>query len=391
MTQKDPWVRILLLGWLVVACAKPAQAIPAFARKYQFSCSTCHAPFPRLKPYGEEFAARGFRLEDPAQEPTRATYDVGDPWLELPRELGLAVRLDGFVSLVDSKGRPTSSDVEWPWAFKLLSGGPITRNISYYVYGILEKGESVKLEDTWVQFNSLFHLPIDLTVGQFQVSDPLFKRELRLERNDYAMLSLQVGHVPTNLTYDRGLVLTWRAPGEVEVLAQVVNGNGIEPAEERFDDNRFKALSLRLVRSFGPVRLGLFGYQGRAGEDNGPQDRVRYLGPDLVVDLGQNWQLSACYLRRTDDDPFLVGRRGPSFTTKGGFLELHYFPHGQDGRWVVTLLANRVTSDVPGVKVNNASLTVNYLRARNFRIQGELLYDSVHDQNVLTLGVVTAF
>ena len=47
------------------AAARPAEAIPAFARKYQFSCSTCHAPAPRLKPFGEAFAARGFRLEDP--------------------------------------------------------------------------------------------------------------------------------------------------------------------------------------------------------------------------------------------------------------------------------------------------------------------------------------
>jgi hypothetical protein len=35
---------------LVVMAARQADAIPAFARKYQFSCSTCHAPFPRLKP-----------------------------------------------------------------------------------------------------------------------------------------------------------------------------------------------------------------------------------------------------------------------------------------------------------------------------------------------------
>ena len=27
-----------------------AEAIPAFARKYKVSCTTCHAPFPRLKP-----------------------------------------------------------------------------------------------------------------------------------------------------------------------------------------------------------------------------------------------------------------------------------------------------------------------------------------------------
>ncbi len=33
------------------------RAMPAFARKYGMTCKTCHAPFPRLKPYG---AAQGF-------------------------------------------------------------------------------------------------------------------------------------------------------------------------------------------------------------------------------------------------------------------------------------------------------------------------------------------
>lgn len=379
-------VSTLLLVWAVAS-----EAIPAFARKYQFSCSTCHAPFPRLKPYGEEFAARGFRLEDPAQEPTRAFYDVGDPWLMLPREFPLALRLDGYASLVDSQGKPKTTDVEWPWSVKFLTGGQLSKKISYYAYGILEKGETLKLEDTWVQFNSVFNLPVDVMVGQFQVSDPLFKRELRLTRNDYAILKLRVGHSPTNLTYDRGLVFTWHAPAEVEVVGQVVNGNGIEAADEGFDDNRFKSLSLRAVRSFGPVRLGVFGYRGRSGPDRGPSDRITYVGPDVVADLGEKWQLSLCYLRRTDDDPFLVGRQEASLVSKGGFVELHYFPQGQDGRWAVTLLANRVTSDVPNVEVKNASLTVNYLVARNFRLVAELLRDQKADQNVLSFGLVTAF
>ena len=36
-------------------------AIPAFARKYNTTCKTCHSPFPYLKPYGDEFAANGFK------------------------------------------------------------------------------------------------------------------------------------------------------------------------------------------------------------------------------------------------------------------------------------------------------------------------------------------
>ncbi|MBI4916736.1 MAG: hypothetical protein HY825_12885, partial [Acidobacteria bacterium] len=87
-------VVIVAIALLAVLSARDAGAIPAFARKYQLSCSTCHAPFPRLKPYGEEFAARGFRMEDASKEPSRATFDVGDPLLTLSRDLPLAVRFD---------------------------------------------------------------------------------------------------------------------------------------------------------------------------------------------------------------------------------------------------------------------------------------------------------
>ena len=47
-------------------------------------------------------------------------------------------------------------------------------------------------------------VPVDLQVGQFQISDPLFKRELRLSFEDYAVYRARIGAVPTDLTYDRG-------------------------------------------------------------------------------------------------------------------------------------------------------------------------------------------
>ena len=375
---------------LAVASARDAGAIPAFARKYRMSCSTCHAPFPRLKPFGEEFAGRGFRMEDPSQEPPRATYDTGDPWLVLARELPLAIRLDGYASWKENT--EAEVDFETPWSFKLLSGGPISRSISYYVYAIIEKGESIKLEDTFVQFRELFGAPLDLTFGQFQVSDPLFKRELRLERNDYAIFKTRIGILPTDLTYDRGFVLGWGAPGEVDVVLQLVNGNGIDEAEDdNFDNNSLKNFSARLARQFGPVRIGLFGYWGEEELEGGPSTRITYLGPDLIVDFGQKWQVNLEYLERRDEDPFLVGRTGDDLTTRGGFAELHFFPNGQDGRWAFSALYNKVDSDVEEAIVENASLTVNYLLARNVRLLVEGLHDFEHDGGRLSVGLITAF
>ena len=40
-------------------------------------------------------------------------------------------------------------------------------------------------------FNNVFGSELDISVGQFQVSDPLFKRELRLPFEDYQVYSIE--------------------------------------------------------------------------------------------------------------------------------------------------------------------------------------------------------
>ncbi len=47
---------------LALALASPAEAIPAFARKYGTSCLTCHSVYPRLTPFGEAFRRNGYRF-----------------------------------------------------------------------------------------------------------------------------------------------------------------------------------------------------------------------------------------------------------------------------------------------------------------------------------------
>jgi hypothetical protein len=46
----------------VLAYPSPSVAIPAFARKYETSCLTCHSVYPRLTPFGEAFRRNGYRF-----------------------------------------------------------------------------------------------------------------------------------------------------------------------------------------------------------------------------------------------------------------------------------------------------------------------------------------
>jgi len=372
--------------------AGDANAIPAFARKYNASCTLCHAPVPRLKAFGEAFAARGFRMVEPGEpaedaEPPRGTTPTGDRLLQLPDRVPLAVRIEGHGAWTDEGDVDASFDT--PYVAKVLSGGPISPKISYYAYFIIEQGGVEGLEDAYLHFSKVFDSNVDLLFGQFQVSDPLFKRELRLERADYEIYKVRVGDASANLTYDRGLMFLGSAPGDVDVVFQIVNGNGIPHGE--FDNDSNKNLALRLSRDFGAVRLGLFGYTGKEENELGITDAIRYWGPDLTIQPHPDWVLNLQYLERTDDDPFFEGPGAREVTTEGGFAELLFFPKGQDGRWSVAALYNNVDSDDPEAVRDDVSLGLGWLAARNIRVLTEVGRDLENDANRMSLGVVAAF
>ena len=50
---------------------------------------------------------------------------------------------------------------------------------------------------------------IDVIAGQFQISDPMMKRELRLSFEDYQPYRVRVGDVRADMTYERGLMASY--------------------------------------------------------------------------------------------------------------------------------------------------------------------------------------
>lgn len=412
--------RSALLALVVLLAAVPdqAEAIPAFARKYRATCAMCHAPVPRLNAFGEQFAANGFELVP--GEAARDTIATGDLLLRLQRELPLAVRLDAFAVALSRRDRgEVPVDQQLPWTVKLLSGGQIADRISYYAYFLVsERGDVGGLEDAYVQFTDIGGSGVSVIAGQFQVSDPLFKRELRLEYEDYQPYRLRVGDTRADLTYDRGLMATWSPRAGTDLVLQVVNGRGLDPAGDHrlYDADGFKNVALRLSQDAGPLRLGAFAYYGEE-EANGISSRIRILGPDATIQLGTHAELNLQLLRRWDDDPFLgacsasapcPGGRTSAFATcvDAAMGELILAPQGPAGRWFVAGLVNWIEADAPVVSLRlgeqadppgfverhrTGSLGVHYLLRRNFRLLGESRWDFDRDQGRLVAGFTTAF
>lgn len=367
-------------------------AIPAFARKYNMTCKTCHSPFPKLKPYGDEFAGNGFVLQD--QDAPRYYVETGDPELSLIRDLPLALRLEGYVTY--NQGNTEQSDFTTPLLFKLLTGGAITNNIAYYVYYILENGEAGKIEDAWLMFNNVFDSELDITIGQFQVCDPIFKRELRLTRDDYFIYKVRPGASQVDLTYDRGLMFTYGFESGTDITLQIVNGSGIGEGfmGGNFDNDKYKNFMGRISQDAGEhLRIGALGYWGKEKpiEQFEPSDATNelwMLGGDATINF-EPLELNLQYVERNDGNPYF----GPTIDlkTRGAFAELIYRPDGDDSKWYAVGLFNWIESDQSDLNYKTLSGHLGYLIKRNIRLVGEFSYDFKQEYAKIGVGFVTAF
>jgi hypothetical protein len=379
----------MLLSTTALLMQEDVHAIPAFARKHKVSCSTCHSAVPKLKAFGEEFAGNGFVFPE-GSDPKRAFIDTGDERLMLQRDLPLAVRIDLYM-----RGQETGAvdaDLQTPYGLKLLSGGRIMENVSYYFYFYMfERGSVAGLEDAYLHFNNIGGVNFDILAGQFQVSDPLFKRELRLSFEDYLIYRYRPGDSAANLTYDRGLMLTYGFDFGLDVFGQLLNGNGIPEAKDRvYDIDSEKAYSLRLSQGLGPVRLGAFGYYNQESAENSTVNDVSYAGGDATVG-GEKWEINVQYLHREDTNPFFVYPDTTDTKTDGGFAEFVYMPGGDHTRWTFVGLYNYIDSGGTLYDTNRATASVSHLPATNLRFVFEYTYDFELEDSGGVIGVMAAF
>jgi hypothetical protein len=393
----------ILIPLLIVTFLLPGKyssAIPAFARKYQMSCTVCHSPaMPRIKAFGEEFAGNGFRMKD--TEAPRYFVSTGDEKLSLLREVPLAIRLEGHMTY----GNENSDGFEFafPFAVKLLSGGEISKKLSYYFYFYMsEQGELAGIEDAFMTYSDLFGTGINISAGQFQVCDPLYKRELRLMLEDYVIYTLKPGTSSISLKYDRGIIIDYgiEATG-TSFVGEIVNGNGIHGSGNNFvfDKDKYKNYFIKGSQALGKkIDVGLFGYFGKealADSVNAMTNSVVFWGPNLTLNLDEKFIMNVQYARRTDSEVFIGGEE-PTFMedvlTHGGFAEIIFSPKGDMSDWYLTLLGNWVDSGLDELDYSSVSFHAGYLVRRNIRLVGEYTRQfSNEPYGKASVGIVAAF
>ena len=311
------------------------------------------------------------------------------------RDFPLAVRLEGYVTY--NQGNVEQSDFTTPLIFKLLTGGAIAKDISYYVYYILENGENGKIEDAWFMLNNLFGTGFDFTIGQFQVSDPLFKRELRLTRDDYYIYKVKPGASNVDLTYDRGIMIGYGFDTGTDIVVEVLNGSGIGEgfSSGNFDNDKYKNLFGRISQDAGEhLRIGAMGYWGKE-EQGSPEgafhktNELWMLGGDATVTI-QNLELNLQFVQRRDDNPEFTMHK-ERVETKGAFAELIFRPKGDESNWYSILLFNWIESDQTDLNLKQLGFSLGYLLRRNIRLVAEYSHNFTAEYGKVGLGFVTAF
>lgn len=388
----------------VLALAESANAIPAFARKYRMSCTTCHAPAaPSLKDFGDDFAGNGFKLEE--YDSPGYYVDAGDDKLSLLRNFPVAVRLDGFATY--NNGGNDNFDLGSPYLIKFLSGGALSDKVSYYFYTYFnERGEIAGVEDAFLMYDNLFDTELDIALGQFQVSDPLFKRELRLQLEDYAVYTSQIGTSDMTMKYDRGLMLTYGLETGTDFTVQIVNGNGLAAATGNnhiFDKDQYKSYLGRISQNIGDYfRVGGFVYSGKEKleniQNNSITNEVFIYGPDFSMNVDDRWIFNFQYLMRNDAKVY-ERRQSLSTTedvnTEGMLAELIFSPKAEQSDWYLLGMYNKVDSDFNPADYESATFHAGYILRRNVRLACEYTYilDSPEqsDYGKFSVGFVSAF
>ena len=302
-----------------------AEAIPAFARRYEISCHSCHEyRYPRLNAFGKRFRENGFQLPRGGEDPIRARRMV-EPGtsaerLTLFKEMPLSFRGQVFGIVprdAEAQGRPLYSNQLFSF---LMGGGSVAEDVSFFF--------------SWTPFpDSLLH---HLRVGLHNIAEErLGSGSLNIRAGALFLLDFQrpshrflaPGPAPAGgVTVGRNLfrlddanlgIELYGRPKWGPLLYEVALVAG-DPGETETDRDDWKDLFGRLSYIFfqnsdHEVTLGTFGYLGRSdivgdigGIDLAQRDDFWIGGADIEIDI-ERFNLFAMGYFRHDGDPLPTG------------------------------------------------------------------------------------
>jgi len=309
---------VTVILWAMFTSVPKISAIPAFSRKYQTSCTTCHSNYPELNDFGEAFKKNGFKFpkdddtfvkEPPVLLGAKAQKQAFPGAVypgEIPGNLPIAFRYEGNFTwnkkqpagVIAQNGFVPRTDLFTPNTFTIISAGSFGPNLSFWIDDDLSTGGSGAdggLGDGYLKYNDLghpFRLPknaLNVRFGQFELDLP-FTQARSIYPSDYDVYDqTSVAGVlgTTNNPFalgapQRGIEFGgYPNNGNFNWSVAFVNGNNDGPAIRNTKDVYLRVAqkfnlerdpeSRNAIQAAGPtgprdhtsIRLGAFYYYGR--------------------------------------------------------------------------------------------------------------------------------
>lgn len=164
-------VGVITFTVLLLAQIGTAEAVPAFARKYQANCALCHDNEPRLAPFGQQFKENGYQMPGSSDGGTMAKTKLegeqGPVTLDQISNI-MAVRIRADIQQVSFEqetdamkeaGVTEGVDFETPRIVNVFVAGTAREDLSYYLEIESNTNESpdpsLKFERAFLQFSNL--------------------------------------------------------------------------------------------------------------------------------------------------------------------------------------------------------------------------------------------
>jgi hypothetical protein len=311
-------ITVVVMLCVMFATVPKTSAIPAFSRKYQTSCTTCHSNYPELNDFGEAFKKNGFKFpkddetfvkEPPVLLGSKAQKEAFPGAVypgEIPGTIPIAFRYEGNFTVnrkqpegfIAQNGFTPRTDLFAPNTFTIIAAGSFGQNLSFWIdedISVDAANANGGLGDGWLKYSDLGHglgLPknaLNVKFGQFELDLPFTQaKSIYLSPYDIYAQSAVAGSLGTannGTTFDspqRGIEFGGTPNnGNFNWSVAITNGSNTNDATRSTKDvyvrlsqkfnlerdpesrNAIQAAGPTGPRDHTSIRLGFFYYYGK--------------------------------------------------------------------------------------------------------------------------------
>ncbi len=176
---------------LLFSLRQPANAIPAFARKYSLPCSACHEAWPKLNDFGIAFRDRGYQLGNEKDSPIwqnpsywPITVRITPQWHRESSGNQVVDAVPGDPALGQTFQNVTTHGFDFG-GVDIWTAGTLYKDISFSLLPSSDSSGSFHFENAFVRFDNLLRTRwVNVKFGKFELDNLVSeKRMLFLSNN----------------------------------------------------------------------------------------------------------------------------------------------------------------------------------------------------------------